>query len=299
MLRSARVPAFAKINLTLAVLWKRPTGFHDIATVFQTIDLCDWLEISVEDGDGVFVSSNIEIPGKNIAETAAERVLAALGRRARVNIHIEKHIPLGGGLGGSSTDGSAVLLALPRLLDCSVGFDFLDPIASSLGSDVNFLMRGGTAAAFGRGDETWELADGTSFYGKLFAPGFPVTAGEAYRALGRPEVNSFSQEAQVEARRRFEELLGGFGRMPLGAWGARCRNDFEDFVFSKYPELGRRREEMALGADLARMSGSGSSLFALFEREVPGVDFRSLSRVGFESAWARAGLGGPPARLDA
>ncbi len=288
MARRARVPAFAKINLTLEVLWKRDTGFHDIATVFQTIDLCDWLEISVSEGDGIFITSNIEIPGKNIAETAAERVLAALGRRARVDIYIEKQIPLGGGLGGSSTDGSAVLLALPRLLGACVDFDFLDPIAASLGSDVNFLMRGGTAAAFGRGDATWELSGVPSFCGKLFAPGFPVKAGEAYGALGRPGVASFLQEEQAAARGSFEALVRRMESAPVGEWAGECRNDFEDFVFSKYPELARKREEMAIGADLARMSGSGSSLFALYAREIPDADFRTLSREEFAARWAKA-----------
>lgn len=288
MARRARVPAFAKINLTLEVLWKRDTGFHDIATVFQTIDLCDWLEISVSEGDGVGVSSNIEIPGKNIAETAAERVLAALGRRARVDIQIEKQIPLGGGLGGSSTDGSAVLLALPRLLGASVDFDFLDPIAASLGSDVNFLMRGGTAAGFGRGDATWELSGVTSFCGKLFAPGFPVGAGEAYGALGRPGVTSFLPEEQAAVRGRFEALVRRMESLPVREWAGECRNDFEDFVFSKYPELARKREEMALGADLARMSGSGSSLFALYAHAIPDADFRTLSREEFAARWEKA-----------
>lgn len=286
--RHARVPAYAKINLTLGVLWKQPNGYHDIATVMQTIDLCDWLDISVEEGDAVEVTASIDIPGTNIAERAAKAVLEALGRRARVRIHIEKQIPLGGGLGGSSTDGSAVLLALPRLLGEPLDFDFLDPLAAALGSDLNFLLRGGTRAAWGRGVETWEVRPVSSFSGKLWVPGFASDSKVAYAALGRRAVAEVPAGEQAEARRLFDQLLARMEREPLVEWAGDCRNDFEDFVFSEYPELAQKREEMARGAALARMSGSGSTLFSLWEGEREGADFRSLSRAEFVENWERA-----------
>lgn len=286
--RRARVPAYAKINLTLAVLWKQPNGFHDIATVMQTIDLCDWLDIAVEEGDGVEVTASIDIPGTNIAERAAKAVLEALGRRARVRIHIEKQIPLGGGLGGSSTDGSAVLLALPRLLGEKVDFDFLDPLAAALGSDLNFLLRGGMGAAWGRGVETWEVKPVSSFGGKLWVPGFASETKAAYAAMGRRAVAEIAVAEQAAARQAFDELVARMERAPLAEWAGECRNDFEDFVFSAYPELAQKREEMAQGAALARMSGSGSTLFSLWEGEREGADFRSLSRAEFVENWERA-----------
>ncbi len=288
MRRQARVPAFAKINLTLEVLWKRDTGYHDIATVFQTIDLCDWLDITVEDGQGITVTSNIAIPGKNIAETAAERVLAALNREAKVTIHIDKRIPLGGGLGGSSTDGSAVLLALPKLLGEPIAVEVLERIAATLGSDVNFLMRGGTAAAFGRGDQTRDLKPLPNLVGKLHAPGFPVTAGEAYAALARPSIAAIPETIQSQAKQNFEALVERMQTQPIHQWAQECKNDFETVVFSKYPALATQRDEMAKAAALARMSGSGSSIFALHTEETDNPTFRTLSREQFELHWRQA-----------
>lgn len=288
-MRQVRVPAFAKINLTLKVLWRRPDGYHDIATVFQTIDLCDWLVIEVIDADStsVEVSSSISIPGENIAKRAAEAVLAHYGRRAKVRIQIEKNIPLGGGLGGSSTDGSAVLLALPKILGLPWEPGTMEVIGARLGSDVNFFLHGGTAAAFGRGDQLELLPDFVECGGYLVTPGFPVDTAQAYRALGR------GREAEGNGEReKFQKLLHKMRSAPLADWAADCVNDFEAVAFGQHPQLGVMLERLK-GArpKLARMSGSGSSLFCLepeFRPDLPGMPFRTLTREGFAASWRNA-----------
>jgi 4-diphosphocytidyl-2-C-methyl-D-erythritol kinase len=278
----ARVPAFAKINLSLEVLWKRPDGYHDIATVFQTIDLCDWLDIEVTPAAvaAIEVTSSVAIPGENIAARAARAVLTHLGLPASVRIHIEKHIPLGGGLGGSSTDGSAVLATLPRLLGHPLSVAELEPLGAALGSDVNFFLHGGTAAAFGRGDQLLPLPNLPVLPGLLIAPGFPVSTPDAYRALNRPTQDP---NLAAPARNRFDAFLAQLTSRPLSAWGPLCQNDFETVAFAQHPQLAILRQQLAsTGAPLARMSGSGSSLFALFESappELPGaIPFRTLPR---------------------
>lgn len=288
-MKLVRVPAFAKINLTLAVLWKRDDGFHDIATVFQTIDLCDWLEIAYEPRPSteIAVSATLPIPGENIAAKAARKVLDATGCTGHIKIHIEKHIPLGGGLGGSSTDGSSVLLALPKMLGVSLAIEDRERIGAELGSDVNFFLHGGTAAAFGRGDQLDLLPDLATHHGYLVTPGFPIDSGAAYRALNRGR-----EVENNNARARFRELLSEIESAPLSAWATKCVNDFETVAFSQYPALGEQLQQLvAKGATLARMSGSGSSLFALYEGTPPALPhrpFQTLSRRKFAEAWQNA-----------
>ncbi len=273
-----RVPAYAKINLTLEVLGQRPDGFHDIATVFQTIDLCDWLDIDVEAAplSSVEVTASIPIPGENIAARAARAILEATRHTARVRIHIEKHIPLGGGLGGSSTDGSAVLAALPGLLGESLPLATLENIGATLGSDVNFFLHGGACSAFGRGEVLTPLPVSLADHGLLIAPGFPVSTPDAYRALAR----ALRPPTQAE-RDRFAHLVHRITHEPLSSWAPSCVNDFESVVFPQHPALAALHSSLAATQPLlARMSGSGSSLFALYSSPPPpfpgAIPFRTL-----------------------
>ena len=180
-----RVRSLAKINLDLRVLNKRPDGFHDLRTIFQTISLADSIEIEYRPGPTrININSNFNIPG-NIIATAADSVLSATGKTARIGFVLKKHIPLGGGLGGGSSNAAAVLLALPALLKKPLGIEKLMELAATLGSDVPFFLLGGTAVGLGRGTELYPLPDLASLPALLITPGIHVSTADAYRALNR------------------------------------------------------------------------------------------------------------------
>ncbi len=171
MIRTARLRAFAKLNLGLRVLYRRPDGYHELRTVFQTISLADRLEISYAPAR----STRIEMSGTpeitdNLAERAARLVLDAAGKHGAVALRLQKSIPAGGGLGGGSSDAAAVLLALPVLAGARLPLERLSALAAQLGSDVPFFLYGGTALGLGRGEELYPLPDLPATDALLVAP---------------------------------------------------------------------------------------------------------------------------------
>ncbi|MDX2178766.1 MAG: 4-(cytidine 5'-diphospho)-2-C-methyl-D-erythritol kinase [Bryobacteraceae bacterium] len=294
-MRSVEVKAFAKINLGLAVMGKRPDGFHDIATIFHTISLADRIRISFAPArrSRIEVTASVEIPGENIAARAARAVLTATHATGEVRIHIAKRIPMGGGLGGGSTDAAAVLLALPALTGKPLG----DParLALELGSDVPFFLRGGCAMGFGRGEELYPLPDLAARHGLLVTPQVHVSTKDAYAALGR----GLTPDRNFPMLKRLQSLAWAIeARAPRETWSGDCRNDFEEVVFRQYPALKRLQRKLAeAGAAPARMTGSGAALFGFFPdasavqagREKLGavstVPFSLLRRSAYRSLW--------------
>ena len=263
------LPAFAKINLGLKVLYKRPDQFHEIATLFQTISMADELEIEAVRAASTLIetTSDVEIPGDNLATMAARLWLDSVGLSAYVRIHITKRIPMGGGLGGGSADAAAVLLALPALLRHESTFGDLLPIALKLGSDLPFFLIGGTAEASGRGEILTTIPDPETIHGVLIAPGLHISTPDAYRSLNRPVAAELTQPRQVEIMKRFRALVRSVHENhPPAVWAGDCENDFEPVAFERHAALdsllGRIR---ATGAHPANMSGSGSTLFGLYE----------------------------------
>src|SRR5579872_413219 len=182
MTREARIRAYAKLNLGLRVLYKRPDGYHELRTVFQTISLADALEISFEPGK----STRIEMEGTpdipdNLAERAARLVMDAGLKHGTVRLKLRKNIPAGAGLGGGSSDAASVLLALPVLAGLRLSMDQLTGFAVKLGSDVPFFLYGGTALGLGRGEELYPLPDGPATRALLVAPNLHSSTAEAYR----------------------------------------------------------------------------------------------------------------------
>lgn len=258
--RRARLRAYAKLNLSLEVLNRRPDGFHNIRTVFQTISLHDVIHAEVKQArfTKVEVSASVEIPGENLIVRAAHRVLEECGVAAEVRFVLHKRIPMGGGLGGGSADAAAVLMSLPRLLDAPLPPERLHAIAASLGSDVPFFLMGGTAVGLGRGTELYALPDAQPASGLLITPGVHVSTPEAYKALGRtrevPEAGGMSA-----AERLSSAIANG------QPWGEYAVNDFETAVFARHTELAGYSEALKRqGANPVRMTGSGSTLFGLF-----------------------------------
>ena len=266
-----RVPAFAKINLGLKVLYRRADGYHEIATLFQTISLADHLRIeaALAPKTAIRLRSDVTIPGAmedNLAWRAAQLLLGQMGVSADVDIFIEKRIPMGGGLGGGSTDAAAVLLALPALLGQRVEIGTLMEIGARLGSDVPYFLTGGTCEAFGRGEVVEMLPDLEETHGVLIAPGLHVSTPDAYRELARLPEAELTQVAREEIMERFRALVGSvYRREPPEVWAGNCENDFEPVAFRQYAQLEPLLEAIsATGAQPARMSGSGSTLFGLY-----------------------------------
>ncbi len=257
MAAHVRVRSLAKVNLDLRVLNKRPDGFHELRTVFQTISLADTIDIEYRRGrTRIDIQSNLNITDNIIAKTA-DSVLRAVGRTGRVGFVLKKRIPLGGGLGGGSSNAAAVLLALPVLLGKRLPVAQLMELASGLGSDVPFFLVGGTAVGLGRGTELYPLPDLPSHPGLLITPGIHCSTAEAYRDLARKSTHAIPHG-----------LLTDF---QLVTWGLSDShsNDFEQVVFRHHPQLESIKGKLLkFGARPALMSGSGSTMFGVFQSRV-------------------------------
>ncbi len=169
---TVKLRSLAKVNLDLRVLNRRQDGYHELRTVFQTVSLADTIEIDYEPARRLRVEIDSEpvIPG-NLIEKAAE----ALGLPGHFRIRLEKQIPMGGGMGGGSSNAAAILLAVPYLCGKRLSLERLIDMAAELGSDVPFFLLGGAAAASGRGTELCPLPDTAAHHAILIAPGIHVS----------------------------------------------------------------------------------------------------------------------------
>jgi 4-diphosphocytidyl-2-C-methyl-D-erythritol kinase len=267
--RRARVRALAKINLDLRVLSRRPDGFHELRTIFHTVSLGDAIDIAFTPGrkTSVDLDDALGIPD-NLVTRAAHLALDAMRVHGRVRMRLTKRVPMGGGLGGGSSDAAAVLLALPALAGRVLSAGQLSELGGRLGSDVPFFLLGGAAVAIGRGTELFPLPDLPATHGVIIAPGLHVNTAAAYAALS-PRLTTELQQNKIFS---FQSLTWN----PRN-WGLAC-NDFEAVVFEQHPRLAALKKELQrAGASLAMMTGSGSALFGLF----PGRDevSRALRRL--------------------
>lgn len=259
----AVVRSLAKINLALRVLHKRSDGFHELRTVFQTVSLADTIEIEFERTrqSRITIDSAVDIPDNLIAR-AAGLLLAAMKISGRVHFRLRKRIPLGGGLGGGSSNAAAVLLALPPLAGRQLPLERLLELGSQLGSDVPFFLLGGTAVAMGRGTELYPLPDLAARAAILVCPGVHVSTPQAYADLQRGALTGPPSFRTIDSFQSFAWRIGDHGT------GKPCdaANDFETVVFSRYPQLKSIKGKLLkLGARPALMSGSGSSIFGIFD----------------------------------
>ncbi|HEX4166925.1 MAG TPA: 4-(cytidine 5'-diphospho)-2-C-methyl-D-erythritol kinase [Bryobacteraceae bacterium] len=263
------VPSLAKLNLDLRVLAKRSDGFHELRTIFQTISLGDRLTIDFDFAKRtqIDLSSSIDIPD-NLVVRSAKLLLEHLKMKAWVRFSLLKRIPMGAGLGGGSSNAASVLLALPALAGKHVAMLELVRLAESLGSDVPFFLYGGTALGIGRGTELYPLPDLPPHPALVVATGVHVSTAEAYRTLGRDVTDALTSQAESPILREFQTsawALAAHRLSRLRQDQIPLRNDFEEAVFGRHPELVRvARKLKRLGAKPALMTGSGSAIFGLF-----------------------------------
>ena len=253
------VRAYAKINLGLRVLDKRPDGYHNIETVFHQIDLYDQLEILPgEDFDLTSSSQNIPTDASNLCVRAAELMQRHIGTRRGVSIRLTKFIPVGAGLGGGSSDAAAVLLTLNTFWNVGMTQEALMGLAATLGSDVPFFLVGGTALGTSRGEVLEPFALKMPYWIVTVTPSLHVSTAWAYSNLRqkghreRRNLRTLVEQGMSEPR-----VLRDF-----------VENDFEASVMEAFPEIRRVKDTLlARGALFAQMSGSGSSVYALFGEE--------------------------------
>jgi 4-diphosphocytidyl-2-C-methyl-D-erythritol kinase len=294
------VPSFAKLNLDLRVLDKRPDGYHELRTIFQTISLKDKLQIGfdLKKRTQIELSCSFDI-ADNLVVRSAKLILDHLKVNAWVRFALDKRIPMGAGLGGGSSNAAAVLLALPALAGKRIEPDELVRLAESLGSDVPFFLYGGTALGLGRGTELYPLVDQPSRAAVVVATGIHVSTVEAYQALNRNVTNALTSSPNSLILREFQTIAwtlssSSLDQLPL-------KNDFEEPVFETHRELAAvARKLRRAGARPALMTGSGSAVFGIFQSGSQALEaaaqfppgsawpVRFVTRRQYASAWRRA-----------
>lgn len=253
----ARCPA--KVNLSLIVGDRRDDGYHSVRTVFQSIDVWDTLTGSPAGGlalacDDPAVPAN----GSNLVIRAARALALRCGDPAAgASLRLRKRIPVGGGMGGGSSDAAGALLLLSRLWNLGIDRAALEEIGRTLGADVPFFLHGGTALGEGRGDRVTPLADAGRRSLLVGLPPFGISTTEVYR---RYDEKLTLDGLDVSVTRLSAGNPPRENDFRLGT------NDLERVVFERWPELENFRDELLrCGAEGALLSGSGSSVFGVFD----------------------------------
>jgi len=254
-----------KVNLILNILGKRADGFHELETVMQPVNICD--EMTFERaGTGLQLTcSNIELPtdSKNLVHRAATSFLVATKISDGVRIHLQKNLPLAGGIGGGSANAAVTFTALNELFGSPLPLERLHELAAALGSDVPFFLYGKPALATGRGEKVRTLEIFPALKGKAFFlvhPGFGISTPWSYQNLAR-----FPEALNGKAGRA-EKLVSALQSNDWPAVTDGIYNSLEAPAFDKFPVLALYKEFLREnGALVSLMSGSGSTTFAITE----------------------------------
>lgn len=254
----------AKINLGLNIVEKRPDGYHNLETVFYPINLQDALEVNDLEGEGEYALkiSGTPIEGEvdnNLVVKAYRLLKKDFPNIGSINIHMYKHIPTGAGLGGGSADAAFMLKLLNEKFKLNLSTEKLEEYAAILGADCAFFIQNKPVFASGIGNIFEEI--------NLSLKGY-------YLVLVKPDIFvstkvAFANIIPMKPNHSLKEII----RMPVETWRATMKNDFEDSVFKKFPEIAAIKDKLYdMGAIYASMSGSGSSVFGIFREQVEHVD---------------------------
>src|ERR1019366_1275335 len=251
----------SKINLGLNIIEKRYDGFHSIESVFYPVGLCDALEV-IENTDNtseriIFTSSGIEIPG-NINDNLcwfAYYLVANDYHLPNVKTHLHKHIPVGAGLGGGSSDAAFFIRLLNDKFELRISWGEMHNYARQLGSDCSFFISNKPAFAEGKGDEYESMKlDLSNYFIAIICPNIHINTAKAYSGvIPKPSIRSLENDIL--------NLL-------IEQWKNFIHNDFEDSIFPPFPEIKKIKEQLYLsGAEYVSMSGSGSSVYGFFKNK--------------------------------
>jgi 4-diphosphocytidyl-2-C-methyl-D-erythritol kinase len=249
----------AKINIGLRVTRRRSDGFHDIETLFYPVGLCDALEFVVPPGK--VDDDELTVTGIDIRTRHDKNLVIRAVRKLRekyhipfLRIHLHKVIPSGAGLGGGSSDAACIIRSINRCFDLSISKEEMKGYALELGSDCPFFIDPVPSIATGRGEE---LIPVTPFLQGLnilmINPGIHISTRDAY----------LNSTPSVPGRSLKQLITGG-----PAEWKKKIKNDFEDYAFRLYPQIMEIKKSLYLtGAVYASMSGSGSTVYGIFDRK--------------------------------
>jgi 4-diphosphocytidyl-2-C-methyl-D-erythritol kinase len=296
------VRSFAKINLGLRIGARRGDGFHELLTVYQTIELHDVIRVSLGRGSGIEIRcSDPRVPNdeSNTCYRMVEKAMHEMNAGGQVTVDIEKRLPVQGGLGGASANAVAALIGLERVLKKTLTAAARLRIAAEVGSDLPLFLVGGTVLGAGRGEQVYPLEDLPATPCVVVTPEVGVSTPKAFAhwdrvragASGAPAIaaglrSTQAQEAKLTVAGASDRIIE-LGR-ELSLWlsesysgapfrrgrrenpllelvRAGIKNDFEQVVFPEYPELSEAKSALErAGAKYASLSGSGSALYGLF-----------------------------------
>ena len=252
-----RIKSFAKINLGLEILGKRTDGYHELRTLFQSISLCDEIEIEPCSTPGIRLSGSApDIPwdADNLIHRAGELLLRESGYPGGAAIHVRKRIPPGKGLGGGSSNAAVTLAALNQLWGLGIPPLKLATLAGRLGADVPYFLTGGLCLGTGIGDRIEPLEDLPGFFCVLTRPDRFLSTARVYARVP-PVLTSGRKASRIDGFLSRREICG-------------LINDLEETVFRIDPQLITTKCLLQeLGAELSLLSGSGSAVFGLFRDE--------------------------------
>jgi 4-diphosphocytidyl-2-C-methyl-D-erythritol kinase len=243
-----------KINLGLHILFKRTDGYHELETAMLELPITDVLEI-LTDEDSRFFSSGLPIPkGENICQTA-EKMLRVDYFLPKTSTYLHKNIPLGGGLAGGSSDAVFFLKLINEKFELNISSKKLHEYAAQLGSDCAFFVNGGMQICTVRGEITQPIQNFLKgYFIVLINLGIHVSTKEAF--------------SNVKPKKE-RESIASIIELPIKKWKDVLKNDFEESVFPLYPVLNELKEKLyKSGAVYASMSGSGSTMYGIFKKEL-------------------------------
>jgi len=262
MIKTISLDCPAKVNLSLDVVERRPDGYHNLETIMHTVNLCDALTLTLEYSSEVQIamqsqSTNIPLTEDNLCVKAAKAFFAATGKIAKLTIDLKKNIPVGAGLGGGSSDAAGTLIGLNQLFESPLPTDELCKIAATLGADVPFFIEGGCTLATGIGEILSPLAKLNDVIFVIAKPNYGISTPYVYKNL---VLDQNTKHPNTKA------VIDAISKNDIYALGSEAINVLETVVEKEHPEITEYKTIMKnMGAAYSLMSGSGSSVFGVFE----------------------------------
>ena len=257
-----RLQAFAKINLGLDVLGKREDGYHEVRMIMQTIRMYDQLDMRKSVEPGILLTTNknyIPVDENNLVWRAAKLMMDTCGIMEGVSIHLHKVIPVAAGMAGGSSDAAATLVGMNRLFHCGLSKEKLMELGVQIGADVPYCVLRGTALAEGIGEKLTVLPPMPDCWILIGKPGISVSTKYVYTTL---DLNTDTVHPDIDGMKKALEDGNLYGITE------RMGNVLQDVTIPAYPEVERIKEQMkTLGAVNAMMSGSGPTVFGIFDNE--------------------------------
>lgn len=257
-----RLQAFAKINLGLDVLGKREDGYHEVRMIMQTIRMYDQLDMRKSVEPGIHLTTNkkyIPVDENNLVWRAAKLMMDTCGIMEGVSIHLYKVIPVAAGMAGGSSDAAATLVGMNRLFHCGLSKEKLMELGVQIGADVPYCVLRGTALAEGIGEKLTVLPPMPDCWILIGKPGISVSTKYVYTTL---DLNTDTVHPDIDGMKKALEDGNLYGITE------RMGNVLQDVTIPAYPEVERIKEQMkTLGAVNAMMSGSGPTVFGIFDNE--------------------------------